>query len=283
MKATFVVAASFVLLAALVAIDGLPYSNEAEVDLVDRTGLHDGDMWAPSTGDVTQQNGYDVSLSELEMNTKADAFIELEARAPPLTMAKAACTAAWTATKTQCNVIQTATVPADGMLALQNTIKAAGAAVLAAVHDTLPAAGGNSTVQAIRASLTEKLLNLGESMDTTDADNAPTQAAAQKTLGHLACQSLWQQVEALCTTGENAAERGKEAVTNAIKKEGDKFKSHAENIVSNNKPAAASASNSTKPAAKPAAKPAPKLMDSQEIKEAMEYREDEFVHSMDNN
>jgi len=263
MRAVYVVASSFVLLSVFVATDGLPYSVDKVA--VDTTGVSE-DVFAgeaPIRLEGSQQQAYDTSLSQLQMDTN-DVFIELEERAPPLTIAKQACTAAWAATKTQCDVIQTATVPVNGMLALKNAIKGAGEAVLNAVRDSLPS--GNSTqVEAMRTHLKEKLDNLGETMGTADTESAPTQAALQKTLGHLACQALWQQVETLCTTVQNTAAQGKDAVTSTVQKEGEKFKARAETVAKTKMPDAAPSNSSN-------------LMESQE---GAEYQEDKFIHTID--
>merc|ERR1712224_423439 len=104
---------------------------------------------------------------------------------------------------------------------------AAGAGVHAAVLKVFgnqETATSNSTSNSTRALLGEDggggSASAGEGGGT---ENTPAHEEAQQTLGHQACQTLWQQVEALCQKVDHSSEHGLEAVKSNAEAEAKAF------------------------------------------------------------
>jgi len=172
----------------------------------------------------------------------------------PLEMAKKACQAGWLETKKQCNLVTASTTETMALLKIQ--IKSAGAAigqaVLATIKETSSSnsTSANSTGVEYRAlrlrvsQMTEAFERLGESVDMA-AHNAD-ETAQKKTLAHMACQAMWQQVEALCTKADQKSDEGVEQVKETIKTEGDTFETKGNTVADKaTTPAAAPTTNTT--------------------------------------
>jgi len=246
------VAACFVLLAALVAAD-LPYEGEGD----QAVGAGMGEVMHARSG---RGHLVDTSLAP----EPVDALVELDENQHPLTLAKLACQAGWTETKKQCGIITTATVAVNGMEALKGAIRNAGSRILSAVEAIIPESNATATSEFLKlgSKLEAEMSSLGEGMGDS---NTPSAAALQKTMGHMACKALWQQVEALCSKVDSKASHGTAAVTQSIQSEGAAFEAHANTVAGTPMPGAPGNTSQV-------------LMESNEAP----YHEGEYVQSMDN-
>jgi len=208
----------------------------------------------PGEGDMLGQEVGDASLAQIQ----EDAF-GMESDAPqPLNMAKKACQAGWLETKKQCNIVTASVTETTALVKIQ--IKAAGVAVRKAVEKTLAAplsaAATNTTSMSMFAlrmqarDMSESFRRLGENVNAAiKAASDPDATAVKKTLAHMACQAMWQQVETLCTKADAKADDGAAAVTETIKDEGKLFEEKGNKIAGTGvepAPAPAPAGNATR-------------------------------------
>merc|ERR1711966_284191 len=128
-------------------------------------------------------------------------------------------------------------VAVDGMEALKGAIRNAGSRILSAVEAIIPEGNATATSEflTLGSKMEAEMSSLGEGMGDS---NAPSAAALQKTMGHMACKALWQQVEALCSAVDSKASHGSAAVTQSIQSEGAAFETHANTVASTPMPGA---------------------------------------------
>lgn len=218
-----VLAAALVLLAMMLMAGAVP-------DVVHSTEAAGQDL------ELVGEDAGDASLEQIKQEVFGEAIrggdTEMAIRGGnSLQMAKKACQAGWLETKKQCNLVTASTTQTMALLKIQ--IKAAGAEIGKEVLATIETSSssnstsGNLTAVEYRAlrlrvtKMTEAFERLGETVDMVTHNVDET--AMKKTLAHMACQVMWQEVEALCTKADQKADDGVAAVTEAIKTSSSTF------------------------------------------------------------
>jgi len=169
----------------------------------------------------------------------------------PFTQAKASCTAAWTATKTQCLSVKMSAE--KGLAMVKKAVTDVGAVIKRVVESSILPAGaaaGNASKSNSPATVEE----FGEGADLNEEAFGVDQQA--HTMAHAACQAMWQEVESLCRQADSAAEQGHAALVKVISASAVSIHKRLEQVIKQHSaPAPAKkAGNATKPAAtKPAA------------------------------
>merc|ERR1711934_394117 len=194
------------------------------------------------------------SLVAVEVMQVEDALVELasaDTEGNPFTQAKASCTAAWTATKTQCLSVKMSA--AKGLDSVKKAVAGVGAVIKRVVESSIlpPTPAANAANATKAANKTATVEQLGED-DDLEEGGVDQQA---HTMAHAACQAMWQEVESLCRQADGSAEQGHDPLVKVIKAAVAAVHKRLEEVIKQHGTPPAPKGNATKPAGN-ATKPA---------------------------